>query len=136
MTKPFTIDPSRESFYAPSLVTQAIREELNKPAVVDATMEELSTLTDKTQIIGKIYNRVIAKVLEKFKNDTKVIADCAKEGITPESLKNHYNSRVLDAAERAFNEWQARHPENQFRASSPVDFEEETPSLFDRCIIG
>jgi len=42
-------------------------------------MQELSTLTDQTQVIGKIYNKVIARVLEKFKSDAKIIADCEKE---------------------------------------------------------
>lgn len=132
--KSFTSDPQRESLYvyAQLLVTQAIREEL-LPEPLDKTMQELSALTEKSQVIEAIFDRVMARVAEKFKNDAKIIKDCPKKRTTPEDLKVNYIIRVHDAVKSSLAIWQAKHPEIHFTESHHVALPRH--SLLDECAV-
>ena len=131
--KPFTMDPQLESLYvyAPSLIVKAIQEELQPDAKLDTIMASIPTKTDKYEVIDYLFKRVMDKVLVKFENDPKIIADCKIVGRTPECLKNKYTTKVFRAAENAFERWAAKHPERKFTNTVGV----QTDSWFDNCVI-
>ncbi len=124
-SKPFTIDPSRESLYeyAPTLVTQAIRERLRGPQF-EKTMQQISSLESRNQVMSSLFVQVMANIVWKFEHDAKVVADCKKEMRIPEDLQHHYKSRVMEAVSRAFREWEAKHPERHFVQSPSKKFKD------------
>jgi hypothetical protein len=133
-TQLFTLDPSKESLYVYAWfpVNEAIREVLT-PTSLDKVMKEIPNTADKLQVITTLFDKIMARVVEKFKNDQKINADCEEKKITLEHLTNYYTTRVLKAVEKAFEDWQAKHPEIQFKES--VLYKPWNSSFLNSCTV-